>query len=698
MYRSRITVLKARGIPIGINYSWLLIVAFLIWSLGAQIFPRAFGGMATSTYMVMAVAAAALFFVSVVLHELGHAFRALKEGMQIEGITLWLFGGVASFVGMFPSAGAELRVAAAGPAVSAVLAAGFAVLAAGATHLGIALPVRGVLVYLVAINLLLLAFNLVPALPLDGGRILQALIWRRRGSFASATRATSALGQGFGVLLTVAGLSYVVRNQMTSGLWLCLLGIFVVRAARSEAAYGILDSALRGTTVRELLGPNQLVVSPGTSLAELLVATAGRLQRTAYPVAMDGKLLGVVTTASAGAVPASERVTRTVGETMTPPQGVPVVEADSPVLDALARMQSSRQPAAVTEGGAVSGMVSVADVTRALQIRAFADRARRMGGRRKARILVAGVLVAAFIGLGVRYHPPFYVLSPGPVTDISHDFTITGQPSRVPAGKFLLVTVYADQHTLFGDLAAGFHPHRTLVPTSEVGAPALEDAVFNEDRVLAAAAAGRQAGLSVTLGGSGALVTSVVGGTPAAGVLRTGDLVVAVDGQPVHTEFDLEQAASARPAGTSFSLTVQRAGRSLSVHTISSDVGGQTEIGANLLTKDLSISQPFQISFVPLPIGGPSAGLVYSLAISDALGTVDTAGATVAATGTIDLDGNVGEVGDVDLKAIGAKGAGATLFIVPAGEVSAATGVIPKVEGVISLQQALAYLRANPAK
>jgi PDZ domain-containing secreted protein/Zn-dependent protease len=699
VYRSRFTVLRVRGIPIGINYSWLLIAAFLVWSLGAQIFPHAFAGLSTRTYVAMAVVSTLLFFASVVLHELGHAFRALKEGMQIEGITLWLFGGVATFVGRFPTAGAEFRVAVAGPAVSAALAAVFGVLAAGAVHLNLALALRGVLVYLVAINLLLLAFNLVPALPLDGGRILQAFLWQRRGDFASATRATAVLGQGFGLVLAAAGIGSLLEGNLTTGLWLSLLGIFVIQAARSEAAYGVVDRALAGIRLRDLLGPNQAVVAPGTTIADLLASTGGPLQRPAYPVASKGRLLGVVSTEAAGAVPVADRPTRTVDQTMGPADGVAVLDADTAVLDALDTLQTSRQPAAVTDGGRIAGMVSLADVTRALQVRLLRRRASRLRLGRGGMTAAVVVLVAAFAVIGETYHPPFYVLSPGPVTDVSHDMTITinGAKAAAPNGHFLLVTVLATQHTLFGDVAADFHPHRQIIPTSEVGSQAYEYELFAESRVLAAAAAGMDDGMQVTLTGSGALVTGVVAGSPAASVLRSGDIIVGVDGSPVHTEFDLQDAVAKHPAGTGFALSLRRGSATITVHTVSADVQGQTAIGAQLLTKDIALAGPFTVSFVPRNIGGPSAGLVYALAISGALGNLDLHGTTVAATGTIDRSGNIGDVGDVDLKAVGAAGQGAKIFIVPADEAGAAKGPVPKVEGVASLDEALRFLKASGA-
>lgn len=695
MAHSRLTVLRVRGIPISISWSWVPIAVFLIWSLGTQIFPRSFLGLSSGTYLGMAVTATLLFFVSVVLHELGHAFRALKEGMRIEGITLWLFGGVARFTEMFPSAAAELRIASAGPAASAAVTAVFGGLAAASIGLGLPLAVRGIAVYLAAINLLLLAFNLIPALPLDGGRMLRAFIWKRRGDFTLATRITAALGQGLGLVLSGIGIAALLVGSFTTGLALSLLGIFVVQAAKAEASYGAVDRALAGIRVRDLLGPNQAVIAPASTVEAFLAATAGPFQRTAYPVASGGELVGIVSTEAAKAVAAPARTTRTVAETMAPANGVPVLSGDMPALDALNALRASSGSAAIREGGTISGMVSVPDIARALQVRLQ----RRASAWRTQRAWVLGGLIAVLallLGIGLGYHPPLYVVSPGPVTDISHDLTINQMPARVPSGHFLLVTVQASQHALFEDLFQAFHPHRQLIATSAVGSLAHQDDLFQESRVLAAAAAGQAAGLHVVLSGDGAEVTGVVPRSPAAGVLRTGDIVVGVNGTAIHTEFDLEEAIGAQPAGSRFTLSVRRDGTTAPVGITSTRIEGDPAIGVQLLTRNLAIAGPFTISFAPRDIGGPSAGLVYALAVSDAIGNLNSNGRTIAATGTIDQSGDVGEVGDVDLKAIGANAQGARTFIVPASEVGQAKGLIPDVRGVASLQEALASLKRSP--
>ena len=177
MLRPSITLGRIGGVAIGVNWTWLIIFGLIVWSLAAGVFPSTNPGLGGGAYAAMAATASLLFFTSILLHELGHAAQAKREGMQVEGITLWVFGGVARFSGMFPSAGAEFRVAIAGPLVTTAIAA---VLLPASALLPLPSAVDGVVAWLGRINLLLLAFNMLPAFPLDGGRVLRSLLWRWR--------------------------------------------------------------------------------------------------------------------------------------------------------------------------------------------------------------------------------------------------------------------------------------------------------------------------------------------------------------------------------------------------------------------------------------------------------------------------------------------------------------------------------------
>jgi Zn-dependent protease len=242
---------RIAGIEIGANWSWLALLALVIWSLAGAVFPTTNPGLSSGVYVAMAAVAALLFFASVVLHELGHARQARHEGMQVGGVTLWGLGGVARFTGMFPSASAELRVALAGPLVSLVLGLGFVALA---FILQPGSAIDGVVAWLGYINLLLLAFNLIPAMPMDGGRVLRALLWRARGNLAWATSVATNVAFVLGAAMIVIGL-VLVMSWGPGGLWLAFIGVFVMTAGRAEAQSVAVRAALAGLHVRDAMTP-----------------------------------------------------------------------------------------------------------------------------------------------------------------------------------------------------------------------------------------------------------------------------------------------------------------------------------------------------------------------------------------------------------------------------------------------------------
>jgi Zn-dependent protease len=234
------------GVQVRINWSWLVIFALIAWSLADGVFPSQNPGLSDGTYIEMAIAAALLFFASLLLHELGHAWQARREGLEVDGITLWLFGGVSEFKSGFPSAGAEFRIAIAGPLVSLVLGVVFVLIAlAGAPS-----AVDGVAAWLGYINLALLVFNLIPALPLDGGRVLRAALWRSRGDLGWATRIGTDIGRVFGYLFIGLGIAMFIFQGSFSGAWLAFIGWFLLQAATAEARYIATEAALDGLRVR----------------------------------------------------------------------------------------------------------------------------------------------------------------------------------------------------------------------------------------------------------------------------------------------------------------------------------------------------------------------------------------------------------------------------------------------------------------
>ena len=363
---------RIAGIRIGINWSWLVVFGLITWSLSENVFPNQNPGLSNNTYLVMAIAASLLFFLSLLLHELGHAFEARREGMEIEGITLWLFGGVAKFRGNFPSAGAEFRIAVAGPLVSLVIGVLFVLVAWG---LPLTPSVDGAAAWLGYINLVLLVFNLLPALPLDGGRILRSFLWQVKGSFAWATRVSSTIGRILGGLLIGLGLFMALYQGVISGIWLAFVGWFLLQAAAAEGRFLAARQALEGLRVGDLTLRNPVVVSPGLSLARFMGEVAWGRPFAVYPVAEDGRALGLVSVNSVMEVPRVEWADRRVRDRMLPSERVPILAPDEELIDALQEFGGEVQFGLVVDGdGRLVGVLSGSDAARALELR-------RRGGR-----------------------------------------------------------------------------------------------------------------------------------------------------------------------------------------------------------------------------------------------------------------------------------------------------------------------------
>jgi Zn-dependent protease/predicted transcriptional regulator len=366
---SSIELGRIAGIRIGLNWSWLVVFALIVWTLVDGVFPSQNPGLSKGTYVAMGIVAAVLFFLSLLLHELGHALVARREGMEIEGITLWLFGGVAKFRGMFPSAGAELRIAIAGPFISLVLG-GLFVLAAW--RLNLPDVVDGVAAWLGYINLLLLTFNLLPALPLDGGRVLRAVLWQLKGEFGWATVVAANVGRAFGVLMIVGGVGMLFVQSAFSGIWLAFIGLFLLQAAGGELRFLSARRALEGLRVRDLMVQDPVTVGPDLTLVEFLAAVGASRRDLLYPVVDDGHVLGLLSVQDVAGVPRGEWGRRRVRDSMLPRATVPTLAEDEALIDALQELGESEAERAlvVADGDRFVGLVAAEDLLRVLQLRA----------------------------------------------------------------------------------------------------------------------------------------------------------------------------------------------------------------------------------------------------------------------------------------------------------------------------------------
>jgi Zn-dependent protease/CBS domain-containing protein len=364
---------RIAGIEVGANWSWLIVVVLIAWVLAAGVFPESNPGLSDGTYVAMAAVAAVLFFSSLLLHELGHAIQAKREGMEIDTITLWIFGGVARFKGMFPSAGAELRIALAGPVVSLVLGVAFLGLA---SVLSLPTAVDGVVFWLGYINLILLAFNMLPALPLDGGRVLQAGLWARKRDFGAATRTAAGLGRLFGQALIAWGLLVAIFGGAIGGLWLAFIGWFLLMAADAEASMAEARDVFEDIRVRDVMARDPVTTHPDLTLREFMDDVFLMHRHTSYPVTDDGHTLGLISFRRVAAIPREEWERRHVRDCMFPLADTLVVSEDAEVNEILAELTSEEpRRALVCDGGRLLGLVSITDTARVLE--ALSDSGRR---------------------------------------------------------------------------------------------------------------------------------------------------------------------------------------------------------------------------------------------------------------------------------------------------------------------------------
>jgi Zn-dependent protease len=358
---------RIAGVEVRLHWTWWLAAALITITLATTVFPDAVGGLSDLAYLVMGLVTALLFFASLLLHELGHAIVARRDGIATRGITLWALGGVAWSAARFPRPGVEARVALAGPAVSAVL--GGVLVGAGLID-GLPDSVAAVLLWLGWTNLLLLAFNLIPALPLDGGRVLRALLWRLRGNLLAGTRAAARVSRVLAVAMMAFGALAFLVGAGFGGLWLVFIGWFVYSSARAENDATEAEFALGGLTVAEVMTPDPVSIRATASVADLLELRR-RTGHSVYPVVDDsGAAIGLVSISDAERLPERRRDWATVRELVSGRPGSVAVDADAAVLSALPALAGNAlHRAAVVRAGHLVGVLAMSDVRHQVQLR-----------------------------------------------------------------------------------------------------------------------------------------------------------------------------------------------------------------------------------------------------------------------------------------------------------------------------------------
>jgi Zn-dependent protease/CBS domain-containing protein len=363
-----IRLFKIAGISIDINFSWIIILVLLTWSLAIGWFSVLYPGWSTATYWLVSLISALLLFVSVLLHELAHSLVARMRGVSVKSITLFIFGGVSNIEQEPTSPGIEFQIAFVGPLVS-LLIGGIAYLLSLPLR-GVNSPLTAILSYLAVTNVLLGLFNLIPGFPLDGGRVLRSIIWKVTGSLQTATRVATILGQVIAYLFIFWGIWQFFGGNVLNGIWIGFIGWFLLLSAQSANSQSMLQSMLRGVTVGEVMNPAPITVPANISLQELVDNYfLPRGLRSAL-VIQDDQLAGLITLSDIRHVPREQWGLVPVSHVMIPLDRLHVVSPQQNLNDVLPLMVSrdvNQLP--VVQNGRLVGVLSRDEIMRYLEVR-----------------------------------------------------------------------------------------------------------------------------------------------------------------------------------------------------------------------------------------------------------------------------------------------------------------------------------------
>lgn len=363
MFTKRIKLFTIFGFDVHVDLSWFILLVLITWSLATGVFPLIAPGFSTGIYWAMGFVAALGLFLSIVLHELSHSLVARRFGLPMRGITLFIFGGVAEMTEEPASPKVEFNMAIAGPLASVVIGA----VCYGLFRWGVAggwpAPVNAVLIVLALINGTLAAFNIIPAFPLDGGRVLRSALWHWKGNLKWATRVTSRIGAAFGILLILFGVVRVIFGDFIGGIWLFLIGMFVRHAARMSYQQLLVRRAIEGEPVRRFMQTQVQTVSPSVTVGELVEGYFYRYHFKMFPVVEEMRLLGCVLTRDTQAVPRDEWETRRVREILEPRSDDNTIAPDADADKALGKMsRGGLSRLMVAEGDRLLGIISLKDL------------------------------------------------------------------------------------------------------------------------------------------------------------------------------------------------------------------------------------------------------------------------------------------------------------------------------------------------
>ena len=360
---------RIAGFPVNANWSVLVILWLFTWSLASTL-PTTAAGYSAGSYWIAGVCGATLLLASLLAHELAHAIVARRAGIEVLGVTLWMFGGVTRLGGQAKTPQTAFRIAVAGPATSLLLAALFAGAGAGLRTLGVEHITIGVAWWLAGINALLGVFNLLPGAPLDGGQVLRAWLWRRHGDPTRAAVGAARAGRTLAFVLIAFGLLEFLAGAMVAGVWLAFIGWFIFTAAHTDEASALTRNALTGVRVGDAMTTNPHTAPAWITVQDFIDRYLLGDRHSAYPVKdHNGSVSGLITLTQLRQVEPSNRSTTLVGDIAIPLSRVPIATPDEPVTALLERLASGQgNRALVVDGACVVGIVTPSDLTRLIDV------------------------------------------------------------------------------------------------------------------------------------------------------------------------------------------------------------------------------------------------------------------------------------------------------------------------------------------
>lgn len=370
MLERKIPLFNLFGFKVSIDTTWFILAVLVTWSLAEGAFPHYFPGFSNATYWWMGVVGAMGLFVSIVFHEFCHSLVAKQFGLPIKGITLFIFGGVAEMSKEPENAKSEFFMAIVGPLSSVVLAGMFFLIYTAGKSFNWPGPVNGVLVYLCWLNIILAGFNMVPAFPLDGGRVLRSILWYAKDDLRWATRISSRLGGAFGLFLMILGVISFIGGNFIGGLWYFLVGMFIRSASQMSYRQLLVKNVLTGETISRFMVANVVTVPSSIMVSDLVEDYFYKYHYKMFPVFEGGMLKGCVSTRQIKDLPREQWAAHKVSDIVQPCSVENTISPKADAMKALSLMKNTgNSRLMVVEGNNLLGVISLKDMLKFMALK-----------------------------------------------------------------------------------------------------------------------------------------------------------------------------------------------------------------------------------------------------------------------------------------------------------------------------------------